>query len=211
MLEVHSGHSIGQLLRTTLDEHSLSMRKLSELTDIDTATISRIINDKRKATLDHLEKFSTVLAIPLTTLLQASGYSVDPENDSTIVYDQTIQQLVNTSGLLSADISLSQVESQLVEYEDYVHTTEGKQRVVYEFTKKLESAGGVGPLADQMKKLFNRFKTQNGNARELAIIGSALLYFIVPIDVIPDYLFAVGYLDDAVAVQIASSELMKNS
>ncbi|PIC63809.1 DNA-binding protein [Sporosarcina sp. P13] len=211
MLEANSDHSIGQLLRTTLDEHSLSMRKLSELTDIDTATISRIINDKRKATLDHLEKFSSVLAIPLAKLLEASGYSVGLAKHSTVAFDQTIQQLVNTSELLSANISLSQVESQLVEYEDYVQTTEGKQKVLYEFTEKLESAGGVGPLADQMKKLFNRFKTQNGNTRELAIIGSALLYFIVPIDVIPDYLFAVGYLDDAVAVQIASSVLIKNS
>ncbi|AXH99356.1 DUF1232 domain-containing protein [Sporosarcina sp. PTS2304] len=211
MLEVNSDQSIGQLLRSTLDEHSLSMRKLSELTDIDTSTISRIINDKRKATLDHLEKFSSVLAIPLAKLLEADGYSVIPEKKSSSEYDATIEQLVNTSDLLSTKLSLAQVESQLADYEDYAKTTEGKQRILYEFTEKLKAAGGIGPFADQMKKLFTRFKTQKGNTRELAIIGSALLYFIVPVDVIPDYLFAVGYLDDAVAVQIASNVLVKKS
>lgn len=211
MLEVNSDHSIGQLLRTTLDAHSLSMRKLSELTDIDTATISRIINDKRKATLDHLEKFSNVLAIPLTKLLEASGYAIEQTAESQLAVDQTIQQLVHTSDLLSTNLSLSHVQSKLATYEDFAQTNEGKHRILMEFNEKLKTAGGIGPFADQMKKLYSRFKTQSGNTRELAIIGSALLYFIVPVDVIPDYLFAVGYLDDAVAVQIASSVLLKNS
>jgi uncharacterized membrane protein YkvA (DUF1232 family) len=33
-------------------------------------------------------------------------------------------------------------------------------------------------------------------------MGSALLYFILPVDVIPDYIFPIGYLDDAIAVQL---------
>ncbi|ARK20487.1 DNA-binding protein [Sporosarcina sp. P26b] len=211
MSEGSLGLSIGQLLREVLEERSLSMRKLSELTDIDTATISRIINDKRKATLDHLEKFATILDIPLAKLLQAAGYPVNQKNAKRTAYDETIQQLVDTSELLSADISIEKVELQLAGYEAYVQTNEGRERILHDFDKKLKLAGGVGPFVDQMKELFTRFKMQDVAKRDLAIIGSALLYFIVPVDVIPDYIFAVGYLDDAIAVQIASSVLTKNS
>lgn len=211
MSEETLGLSIGQLLRHLLQEKSLSMRKLSELTDIDTATISRIINDKRKATLDHLEKFAAILEIPLANLLQASGYPVDNKKAVNTTYDETIKQLINTSELLSTDISFEQVENQLREYEPYVQTTEGRTEILNEFEKKLNFVGGVGPFIDQMKELFRHFKTQDIAKRELAIIGSALLYFIVPVDVIPDYLFAIGYVDDAIAVQIASSVIKKNS
>lgn len=210
MSEGSLGLSIGQLLRDVLDERSLSMRKLSELTDIDTATISRIVNDKRKATLDHLEKFATILEIPLARLLQAAGYPVESSQGMRSPYEETIQQLVDTSERLSADLSIEKVELQLADYEEYVQTNEGRKRILHDFDKKLKLAGGVGPFADQMKELFTRFKMQDVAKRDLAIIGSALLYFIIPVDVIPDYLFAVGYLDDAIAVQIASSVLTKN-
>ncbi len=211
MSEQRLGLSIGQLLRELLKEQSLSMRKLSELTDIDTATISRIINDKRKATLDHLEKFAAILEIPLANLLQAAGYPVDNKKIVNTTYNETIQQLINTSELLSSNISFEQVENQLVEYEPYVETSEGRTKILDEFETKLKLVGGVGPFVDQMKELFCHFKMQDVAKREMAIIGSALLYFIVPVDIIPDYLFAVGYLDDAIAVQIASSVLIKNS
>lgn len=211
MSEESLGLPIGQLLRNLLKEQSLSMRKLSELTDIDTATISRIINDKRKATLDHLEKFAAILEIPLANLLQAAGYPVDNKKTVNPAYDETIQQLVDTSELLSTTISIEQVEYQLASYETYVQTTEGRTKILNEFEKKLKSVGGVGPFVDQMKELFRHFKTQDVAKRDMAIIGSALLYFIVPLDIIPDYLFAVGYLDDAIAVQIASSVITKNS
>ncbi|PID21464.1 DNA-binding protein [Sporosarcina sp. P3] len=211
MSEGSLGLSIGQLLRDVLKERSLSMRKLSELTDIDTSTISRIINDKRKATLDHLEKFASILEIPLAKLLQAAGYPVDLKHTIRSDYDETIQHLVNTSELLSADLSIEKVQFQLTSYEAYVQTTEGRNRILYDFDKKLKQAGGVGPFIDQIKDLFTRFTMQDVAKRDLTVIGSALLYFIVPVDIIPDYIFAVGYLDDAIAVQIASSVLTRNT
>lgn len=46
-------------------------------------------------------------------------------------------------------------------------------------------------------------------AEDRAILGSALLYYILATDVIPDYMFPIGYLDDAIAVQIALNRLKK--
>ncbi|WP_301109665.1 DUF1232 domain-containing protein [Sporosarcina sp.] len=211
MLEESPRITIGHLLRETLKKQSLSMRKLSEQTDIDTATISRIINHKRNATLEHLEKLSSVLNLPLAELLESAGYPLENHKESASAYHETIEQLLRTSELLSANISMNSLEKQLKNYETFSQSAEGEERILHEFEEKLKGTGGTGPFIDQMKNLFSRFKTRNGDAGELAIIGSALLYFIVPIDVIPDYLFAVGYLDDALAVQIASSAVTKNS
>ncbi len=48
--------NLGLLLKKLLKEKSLSMRKLSALTNIDTATISMIINGKRKANPEAFAK-----------------------------------------------------------------------------------------------------------------------------------------------------------
>lgn len=210
MNEVRSEVPIGVLLRTALKEKSLSMRKLSVLTGIDTASISRIINDKRKANLDHLEKFSVVLEIPIAKLLEAAGYQVEEKQDTISTYDETIQDLLSSSELKTPAVSIPMVENKLEEFSMQAQTQEGKTRVLTNFHEKLESVSSVGPLVDDMKELFAKFSEKKGTPRELAIIGSALLYFIVPIDVIPDYLFAVGYLDDAVAVKLTSSILKRN-
>lgn len=209
MNEVKSDMPFGLLLRDALKEQSLSMRKLSELTGIDTASISRIINDKRKANLDHLEKFSIVLDIPIAKLLEAAGYPVENRQDATSTYDDSIQELLSSSELLTPTVSVPIVEKKLAEYNLQAQTYEGQDKILTNFDRKLESVGSIGPLVDQMKELFDRFRKKKGNPGELAIMGSALLYFIVPTDVIPDYLFAVGYLDDAVAVQLTSSILKR--
>ncbi len=71
--------TLGPLLKSLLDKHSLSMRKLGALTNIDTATISRIINGKQKANLKHLQEFSKHLRTPLEELLEASGIDIGHE------------------------------------------------------------------------------------------------------------------------------------
>lgn len=191
--------TIGTLLRTALDENGYSMRHLSELTSIDTATISRIINGKRKANLHHLEQFSHQLNIPLTMLLQAEGYQ------STSTYDE----LFHSTELLTQNISISMVETQLNDYKEIAQTTNGYNKIIQAFKGKMNSISGIGPLVDQLSVFFSTFKRQKGNPNELALIGAALLYFIVPVDLIPDYLFAIGYLDDAVAVKVTASALNK--
>lgn len=40
-------------------------------------------------------------------------------------------------------------------------------------------------------------------------MGGALLYFILPVDVIPDYIFPIGYLDDEFVVKLVLDLLSK--
>lgn len=201
MKEEKNNPTIGGILRTALDRHGYSMRRLSELTSIDTATISRIINGKRKANLHHLEQFSLILHIPLTILLQAEGFQ------STSTYEE----LIHPPELLTQNISIPMVENELNDYKEQATTTEGYNKIVQAFKEKMNAISGIGPLVDQLTDFYNRFKRQKGHPKELAMIGGALLYFIVPVDLIPDYLFAIGYLDDAVAVKITASALHKQA
>lgn len=73
MSKIQHDQSLGLLLRSLLKKNALSMRKLSSLTGIDTATISRIINGKRQANLHHLKQFARYLNTPLEALIDPAG------------------------------------------------------------------------------------------------------------------------------------------
>ncbi len=96
---------------------------------------------------------------------------------------------------------------QLKVYEQESTTEKGFQMIRHTFKKKMIEAGAKGPFADQLEDLFYRFKNKAATKKELLLIGSALFYFIASVDIIPDYLFPVGYLDDAIAVQYVMQSL----
>lgn len=207
-------HELGKLLKEILKERSISMRKLGELTDIDIATISRIINGKRKANLNHIEKFAVCLEVPIADLLQAAGYPVeskeDPAQPDIITSVTEIKNILESTNLYENNFSIEAVDQQLATFGQYSQTQEGEDTILKGFDEKLDKVGSIGPFIHRLKELFDRYKNRKGTPYELIIIGSALLYFISPVDVIPDYIFPIGYLDDAMAVQIAVRSL-KNS
>ncbi|MFH0070168.1 helix-turn-helix domain-containing protein [Peribacillus sp. NPDC056705] len=202
---------LGLLLKELLKERSLSMRKLSELTNIDTATISRIINGKRRANPEHLQKFADCLDIPIADLFVAAGYSIDQrqEQQYSDIHSSidSIQSFLESSELYNKTFTIESVEQQLTKYQLYSYTEEGKETILNGFEKKLMKVGSIGPFISQFKEMFDRFRLRNGTSAELAIIGSALIYFIISVDVIPDYIFPIGYLDDAIAVKLVLNSL----
>ncbi|MGE7674282.1 DUF1232 domain-containing protein [Lysinibacillus sp. NPDC094403] len=215
MAEQRNSNTLGLLLRRLLKERSLSMRKFSEQTGIDTATISRIINDKRKATPQHLEKFADCLEVPLINLFEAAGYPIEQrqeesETDSDIHTSvDAIQAFLKSSNVYDDEFSVANVEQKLESYGLYAQTEEGKNSILEDFDEKIKSVGSIGPFICKLKELYEKFASEKGTLFELTLIGSTLLYFIIPVDVIPDYLFPIGYLDDAIAVQLTTKSLLK--
>jgi len=205
--------AFGLLLRDLLKERSLSMRKLSELTEIDTATISRIINGKRKANLQHLERFAGCLEVPLLNLFEAAGYSVEQikEKSHSDIHTSidAIQGVLASSNVYNNQFSIERVEQKLENYGLYSQTEDGENTIHNSFEEKIQNVGSVGPFISKLKELYERFTSGKGTPSEIILIGSALLYFIIPVDVIPDYIFPIGYLDDAIAVQLATNSLVK--
>ncbi|MED1203552.1 DUF1232 domain-containing protein [Heyndrickxia acidicola] len=214
MPEVRKKSKVGLLIKERLKERSLSMSKLSELTKIDTATISRIINSKRKASPEHLRKIAECLEIPISELFVATGYLPESEVEKQYTDDlhssiDTIQTILETSNLLDKKFTIKHVEQKLTTYAKFSKTEEGKEIILTGFEEKLQKVGGIGPIISQLKDMFDRFRLKKGTPSELAIMGGALIYFILPVDLIPDYIFPIGYLDDAIVVQLALSLLQK--
>ncbi|MED4203756.1 DUF1232 domain-containing protein [Neobacillus mesonae] len=214
MPEISKNESIGVLLKRQLKERSLSMRKLSQLTEIDTATISRIVSGKRKAKPQHLQKFAECLDIPIAELFAAAGYPIEPKRERAYSYDlyssvDNIQKTLESSNLYDKKFTIESVEEQLEKYEQFAQTAEGRETILNGFDEKMQKLGSIGPFISHLKEMFNTFRSMKVTSHHLSIIGGALLYFILPVDVIPDYIFPIGYLDDAIAVQLVSDLLTK--
>jgi len=204
-------NELGLLLKKLLKERSISMRKLSELTEIDTATISRIVNGKRKAKPEHLQKFSECFGVPISDFFIAAGFQNEEKKEldqpDIFMSVENIQSLLESSNVMENKFSIGEVEQQLANFEKYVQTEEGKENILESFTDKLEKTGSIGPFINQLKDLYEKFRFKKGTPKELVMIGSALIYFIVSVDVIPDYIFPLGYIDDAMAIQIITNVL----
>ncbi|MFF2755762.1 DUF1232 domain-containing protein [Psychrobacillus sp. NPDC058041] len=213
MPEGNTNNNFGLLLKEILKKRSLSMRRLSEITEIDTATISRIINGKRKVNLQHLQRFSECLEIPMAELFEAAGYPIEhaQENSDSDIYTavEEIQDIITKANLVDDKFSIARVEQHLSNYGHYSQTEEGNKTILTSFEEKLQKVGSIGPFINELKELFEKFRHRKGTAHELVLIGGALLYFIIPVDVIPDYIFPIGYLDDAIAVQFVLNSFMK--
>ncbi|MFM1653934.1 DUF1232 domain-containing protein [Brevibacillus sp. B_LB10_24] len=202
---------LGTMLKTLLKERSLSMRKLSALTGIDTATISRIANGKQQAKPDHLQQFARHLGVPTQRLFQAAGFDVGRQNSGkpSDIHESvdTIQEVLVSSNLLDQQFTTERVRQELIKYEKYALTEEGQRIILEDFRPKVEQVSGAGPFIDQLKHMFELFCSKSVTPTERALIGSALLYFILSTDIIPDYVFPIGYLDDAIAVQLVLDRL----
>ncbi|BFH68203.1 transcriptional regulator [Paenibacillus dendritiformis] len=200
----------GRQLKAWLKERSMSMRKLSEQTGIDTATISRMASGKQAVKPEYIHRIASVLAIPAERLYRAAGYSVGSEpsgrTDMHASVD-AIQQVLGHSKLFEPEFSTERVRQELMKCERYARTEEGKRLIHQDFEEKVSKVSGEGPFIEQLRDMFACFCDPAVPEEEKAVLGSALLYFILSVDIIPDYVFPIGYLDDAIAVNMALERL----
>lgn len=212
MAEQSNNHNLGLLLKQLLKERSLSLRKFSELTQIDKATISRIINGKRRAKPEHLQAFAKTLNVSIQDLFVAAGFELNAEEKKQINTDMyssidSIQGILETSESYSSSYSIESINEKLTSYQQFSKTEEGKDNIHQKFEKKLNKVGSVGPFINQLKDMYKKFIYSQGTTSELMIMGGVLIYFITAVDVIPDYLFPLGFLDDAMAVKLSINYL----
>jgi len=81
---------------------------------------------------------------------------------------------------------------------------------------KFENKGKLQRYVDDAQLLFNLLRDYaNGSYREVpfnvvAAIGGALLYVLSPIDLIPDFIPIIGYLDDAAVIAFCLNLIEKD-
>lgn len=98
--------NFGNKLKELLNQRGHSIRECSKETGIDKSTISRIINGKRKANIQHLNKLAPYLETPLIDLLAIAGYSQDSIANSDLYTSiETIQQTLTEDNFYEDNFS----------------------------------------------------------------------------------------------------------
>ena len=82
------------------------------------------------------------------------------------------------------------------DYETHDKYNEGKEYIEENFWEKLERVGSKLSFTKDIKALYNYFIDPSISWYRKSIVVGALIYFIVPIDSIPDIAPLIGYLDD---------------
>ncbi|WLV25965.1 helix-turn-helix domain-containing protein [Aciduricibacillus chroicocephali] len=185
-----AGKKIGQLLH----ERGMSMRSLARRSGIDAATISRLVKGERRPTLHHLKEIAACFDIPVRFFVE--------EEEQSLSFSEEVSHL-----LPDGHVSMETVEHYLKVCQKGAATVEGRHKVMSEFLPKLEQIAGQGSFINRLKLFYQRFSDRKGTKQELVLMGGVLLYFIMPYDAIPDYLFPIGYLDDALAAQLVARKL----
>ena len=119
---------------------------------------------------------------------------------------ERIEEAEETTKILNQAYSVLSDPEQRKQYDRILHYTKGKDfdRILNEkqFWEKVEKAAPVlKRILKDLKDLYSLFvDSAKGKYKShpviMGIIGGGLLYFIVPLDLIPDYLPIVGLLDD---------------
>lgn len=101
--------------------------------------------------------------------------------------------------------------------EKYVNNKEKTEKLLNEAREKLDDVqGDKGPLDKVIGDLKLLFSALNdwirGNYKEFPIgsvvmIVIAVLYFVSPVDVIPDFIPVAGYVDDAAVIAFVISQV----
>ncbi|MGX9756144.1 helix-turn-helix domain-containing protein [Clostridioides difficile] len=206
--------SFGNLLKTLLKEKSISMGELSKKSGIDKSTISRMANDKQKPNINHLEKFAIHLNVNLEELLKASGYEFKNSNTKQIFNIDNdfsnFDDVLGFANLINDKNFNGNIEKELSKCELYVQTDEGKKLLFDNFNKKIDSIEKQGQFTDRLRNMYAEFCTGELGIKKYLLIGSMLLYFVISTDVIPDFVFPIGFMDDLVALNMVTKLLRKD-
>lgn len=200
-------NKLGCLLKNVMKKKSLSMRKLSQITGISAATISRIISGKYTVSIGHLKLLSEQLDIPLEELLNALDVSCMRHQPPEHALPNILNEILSDLNIDSKNI-VPNILAELKKLEQYANTNEGKRRIHQKLFDKVESIDGTGEYIKKIHHLYNIFCCEDTPEEKKTIIGSGLLYFVSTVEVIPDYLFPLGFLDDVIAIKLVEKKLL---
>lgn len=200
---------IGQIIKSKMNKQNISIRQLSKYSNISASTISRIISGKQTATVEHLKIFSDKLNIPIELLLESMGVSnlkQSLDNNYDNVWIKSFQEVVDDFPI-NFDSIISDIIKELNKLEEYAKTHDGENFILNNFEDKIKNINSLGPTINKLNHYYKLFCSSKISDTKKSIIGSALLYFIWTAEVIPDYLYPIGHLDDALALNLTEKKL----
>jgi uncharacterized membrane protein YkvA (DUF1232 family) len=86
-------------------------------------------------------------------------------------------------------------------------TPEGRQAIVARLEAAIRRSHIGGALLDKLRVMVAYFRDPDEPMAPKLLIGGALLYLIIPTDLIPDWLPVVGFVDDFTAISYVWNRL----
>ena len=208
-MEMNSPSELETTVKNLLQQRGISMRQLALLTGINVATISKMLAGKQRVNPEYLQKIAHHLSVQPAVLFKAAGFDIDmaqthEQQDASV---QHIQEILQRVGFESHQFSRQLIEQELTKYESNAKTNEGHELIVAMFPDKRKQISGFGPFVDDLNQMYHQYLNSEISKEERTILGSGLLYFVLATDAIPDFMFPIGYLDDALAIQITRDRL----
>ena len=97
---------------------------------------------------------------------------------------------------------------------DYINDKEKSKRLLDDAKEKAQrKKGSLGAIWDDIQLLFHLFEDWiKGKYKEIPIgsiiiIIVALIYFVIPTDIIPDFIIGAGFFDDAAVIAFAINSI----
>lgn len=208
-MEAGKGESLGAYLRGELKKACMSLRELARESGLDPSTVSRLMSGKQRPRPEHLVSIARILGLNVVELWQAAGYIGDGKAGPTTY--AAVDGLTAPKPAANADafilpsmegFGVERIQAELEKYQVYGQTEEGREMILRDFEKKVVQVNGAGPFIRKLKALHRLYLDEKTDPEQKRIIAGVLLYFIIPTDIIPDYLFPIGYLDDAMAIDL---------
>lgn len=187
-----------------MSELGLSLRALARRAGVSHSTVSRVLAGRMRPKPALLQALAGALRLPADELLGAAGLAWGaPPGDA--------WEALRGLGLDPAPPELvSRVSERLQRLREYAATAEGLAVAREGLERKVAALGARGPVIDHLRALGHLYLEEPGAPEALRLAaGSAVLYFLVAVDAIDDFMFPIGYLDDAVAIALAESEVRR--
>jgi uncharacterized membrane protein YkvA (DUF1232 family) len=113
------------------------------------------------------------------------------------LFSSSPQQFSNPlPGQLTASSLMSEIEKSGEAFENVEKLNE-------DVNEKLKTARVDRLFVDYCKQLLAAIKSSKSSMKSKAVAIGALIYFVSPIDLIPDHIAVVGYLDDFAVLSLA--------
>lgn len=190
------------LITARMAERRLSLRALARRAGVSHSSVSRLLHGRVRATVGLLSALAPVLGLPAEDLLAAAGLTGGQGDD--------LLKALRSAGLEPAPELVGRVRAALDRLREYAAGDEARESVRESFERKLATLGARGPLVERLRAL-GRLYLEEDTARPEARLtaGAAVLYFLQAVDAIDDFIWPIGYLDDALAVTLTEAELRR--
>lgn len=81
------------------------------------------------------------------------------------------------------------------------------KQVLHDFPQKLRENSGRVSFATQATAMYYALRDPKTSLKTKALLAAALAYFIMPIDVIPDWIVGLGFTDDLTVIVLVLRQL----